>query len=141
MGDPFFNLKTFGRDILYGLRSLRRNSGFATAATISLALGIGANTLIFSVLDSTLLRPLPFPNPERLVILWNIPDQSRPDQLGTNSIPRFYAFRDQARSFESVGTFNGNACGIRNLGFGQAGVPLNGSSARRCHRPCSGRSA
>ena len=122
-GDPFFSVKTFGRDILFGLRSLRRNSGFATAATISLALGIGANTLIFGVLDSTLLRPLPFPNADRLVILWNIADRSRPDQLGTNSIPRYYAFRDQAHSFESVGAFNGLACGIRNLGFGQDGVP------------------
>jgi putative ABC transport system permease protein len=122
-GDPFFSVTTFGRDLLYGLRSLRRNPGFATAATISLALGIGANTLIFGVLDSTLLKPLPFPNPDRLVILWNIPDHSRPDLLGTNSIPRYYAFRNEARSFESVGAYNGFACGIRNLGFAQDGVP------------------
>jgi predicted permease len=121
--DPFFGLETFVRDVLYGLRTIRRSPGFAAAATVSLALGIGANTLIFSVVDSTLLKPLPFPDPERLVILWNIADQSRPDEFGTSSIPRYYAFRDRTRSFESVGAFNGLACGIRNLGFDQHGVP------------------
>jgi putative ABC transport system permease protein len=122
-GDPFFGLETVGRDVLYGLRSLRRNPAFAAIATLSLALGIGANTLIFSVLDSTLLKPLPLPDPERLVILWNVPDQSKPDLLGTSSIPRYYAFRDRTQSFESVAAFNGLACGIRNLGFDQDGAP------------------
>ena len=122
-GDPFFGLETVGRDVLHGLRSLRRNPAFAAIATLSLALGIGANTLIFSVLDSTLLKPLPLPDPERLVILWNVPDQSKPDLLGTSSIPRYYAFRDRTQSFESVAAFNGLACGIRNLGFDQDGAP------------------
>jgi hypothetical protein len=121
--NPFFNMQTFVRDVLFGLRMIRRSPGFAAAATVSLALGIGANTLIFSVVDSTLLKPLPFPNSDRLVILWNIADQSRPDVLGTSSIPRYYAFRDKARSFESVGAFNGFACGSRNLGFDEYGVP------------------
>jgi putative ABC transport system permease protein len=122
-GDPFFSLETFGRDALYGLRSLRRSWGFSAAAIVSLALGIGANTLIFSVLDSTLLKPLALPDPDRLVVLWNVPDRSKPDQLGTSSIPRYYAFRDRSQSFESVAAFNGLACGIRNLGFDQDGVP------------------
>src|SRR5262245_54037964 len=104
-GDPFFGLETVGRDVVYGLRSLRRNPAFAAVATLSLALGIRANTLILRGLDSTLLRPLPLPDPERLVILWNVPDQSRPDQLGTSSIPRYYAFRDRAQSFDSVAAF------------------------------------
>src|SRR6185436_8944943 len=55
--------------------------------------------------------------------LWNIPDQSNPDRLGTSSIPRFFAFRDQAQSFEAVGAYNGVACGVRTLGFEQNGVP------------------
>jgi putative ABC transport system permease protein len=121
--DPFFGVETFGRDVLYGLRSLRRHPGFASAALVSLALGIGANTLIFSLLDSTLLKPLALSESERLVMLWNVPDQSKPEQVGTSSIPRYYAFRDQSQSFESVAAFNGGACGIRNLGFDQDGVP------------------
>ncbi len=121
--DLFFGLETFGRDTLSGLRSLRRSWGFSLAAIVSLALGIGANTLIFSVLDSTLLKPLALPDADRLVVLWNVPDQSRPDQLGTSSIPRYYALRDRSRSFESVSAFNGLACGIRNLGFDEDGVP------------------
>ena len=70
--DLFFGLETFARDVLYGLRGLRRNPGFTTAAAVSLALGICANTVIFSLVDSTLLKALALPDPDRLVVLWNI---------------------------------------------------------------------
>ncbi len=56
-------------DLKYSLRVLGRNPGFATAALLTLALGIGANTAIFSVVNSILFRPLPLPNPKRLVVL------------------------------------------------------------------------
>jgi putative ABC transport system permease protein len=121
--DPFFGVETFVRDVLYGLRSLRRNPGFTAAAAVSLALGICANTVIFSLVDSTLLKPLALPDPDRLVVIWNVPDRSNPDRLGTSSIPRYFAFRDQARSFEAVGAFNGIACGVKTLGFEQNGAP------------------
>lgn len=110
-------------DLRAGLRGLRRTPGFTLAAGLSLALGIGANTLVFSLLDSTLLRPLPLPEPDRLVTVWNLPDPSRPEQLGTSSIARFMALRDEARSFESVAAHNGLACGIKTLGFEENGVP------------------
>ena len=60
-----------GRDFRYALRGLLKNPGFTAAAVISIAIGIGANTAIFSVASALLLRPLPYADPERLVILWN----------------------------------------------------------------------
>ena len=68
-------------DLLGGIRALRRAPGFTLAAGLSLALGIGANTLVFSLLDSTVLKPLALPEPDRLVAIWTVP-ADRPDQLG-----------------------------------------------------------
>ena len=62
-------LENLAQDVRYGLRTLRKSPGFACVVILTMALGIGATTAIFSVVDATLLRPLPFPEPERLVIL------------------------------------------------------------------------
>jgi hypothetical protein len=90
-------------------------------AAASLAVGVGANTLVFSLLDATLLKPLDLPDSNRLVAIWTVPTDN-PDQLGTSSIPRYFALRDQARSFESVAAFNGIACGVKTLGFERDGA-------------------
>jgi putative ABC transport system permease protein len=108
-------------DLLYGWRALRRSPGFTLVAAISLALGVGANTLVFSLLDSTLLKPLDLPEPDRLVAIWTAP-AANPEQLGTSSISRYFALRDLTRSFEAVGAFNGVACGVKTLGFDRDGV-------------------
>ncbi len=108
-------------DIVGGVRALRRAPGFTLAAGLSLALGIGANTLVFSLLDSTVLKPLALPEPDRLVAIWTVTSDRR-DDLGTSSISRFTSFRDQAQSFESVAAYNGIACGVKTLGFEQDGV-------------------
>ncbi|HEY1304247.1 MAG TPA: ABC transporter permease [Vicinamibacterales bacterium] len=110
-------------DLTCGLRALRRSPGFTAVAAVSLALGVGANTLVFSLIDAALLLPLSLPRPDRLVTIWNIPDTTKPDRLGTHSITRYVAFRDNTRSFESVAAHNGIACGIKSLGFAEDGVP------------------
>src|SRR5687767_11067371 len=94
-------METLRKDIAYGARTLIKSPGFTAAAILALTLGIGANTAIFSVVNSVLLRPLPYSDPNRLVQLW----EEKPSK-GRNEIPASYPnfadWRDQNQVFEHV---------------------------------------
>ena len=96
---------TLGQDIRYGVRNLRRNPGFTVVAILTLALGIGANTTIFSIINETLLKPLPFPNSSRLVLVWETFGKG-PENWNILSAPNFWDFQRQSRSFESMAIFD-----------------------------------
>lgn len=88
------------QDIRYGIRMLAKRPGFTSVAIIALALGIGANTAVFSVINAILLRPLPFKDPERLVWVWGASINTGQGQRSV-SPPDFLDFREQVESFES----------------------------------------
>ncbi|HTX38083.1 MAG TPA: ABC transporter permease [Bryobacteraceae bacterium] len=93
------------QDVRYGLRNLRRNPGFVLVAILTLALGIGANTTIFSVVNNTLLKPLPFPDANRLVLVWETFGKG-PDNWNIVSAPNFWDFERLSKSFESMAIFD-----------------------------------
>ncbi len=101
---------TLIQDVRYGLRMLARNPGFTAIAVITLALGIGANTAIFSVVNAALLRPLPYKDPTRLVYVWSA-EKARGIPQSTVSIPDLHDWREQNRVFDGmagwwIGTYN-----------------------------------
>jgi putative ABC transport system permease protein len=92
-----------GLDLKYAVRGLRRRPGFATVVVLTLALGIGATTAVFSVVNGVLLRPLPFPEPERIVRLDGYPTNGDWEKVGTgSSYPDYLDFRDASTSFEHL---------------------------------------
>ncbi|MEP6706297.1 MAG: ABC transporter permease [Pyrinomonadaceae bacterium] len=100
-------METIWQDIRYALRMLLKAPSFSIVATIALALGIGANTAIFSVVNAVLLRPLPFPNSEQLMMVWET-DNTRGQTRGSSSYLNFADLRDQNHVFEHTAAFHGN---------------------------------
>jgi putative ABC transport system permease protein len=95
-------METLIKDLRYGVRTLANKPGFTLVAIITLALGIGANTAIFSVVNAVLLRSLPFPEPDRLLVL------SEKDREGVRmgaAYPNYQDWRDRAQSFEAMAAF------------------------------------
>ncbi|MEJ2542326.1 MAG: ABC transporter permease, partial [Gemmatimonadota bacterium] len=93
------------QDVKYAVRSLARSPGFAVVAILTLALGVGANSAIFSVLNGVLLRPLPYPEPDR--IAWMDEAHDGPDgRPGPVPWTNFVDWQEQSRSFEAMATFS-----------------------------------
>ena len=90
-------------DLRHALRTLWRVPAFSLTAVLTLALGIGANTAIFSVVQSVLLRPLPYKDPSRLVQLWNTYPPMLPQS--PNSAGDFRDFRQRSKTFDGMGAF------------------------------------
>src|SRR5262245_6431937 len=92
-------IDTFFQDLRFGMRTLRRNSGLACVAALTLSLGIGANTAIFSVVNAVLLRSLPYRDPDRLVLLSHYQDHESTVDAD------FLDWRDQAKAFEQIAAY------------------------------------
>jgi putative ABC transport system permease protein len=116
----------FAADVRYALRMMRRSPGFTAVAVAALALGIGANTAIFTVVNSVMLEPLPYPEPDRLMRL----GRQYPNGHGySNSIPKFMTWR-QNDVFESMALYDFSPLGMA-LGAGDRPEPVKGMHVSR----------
>jgi putative ABC transport system permease protein len=97
------SFETLLDDLRFGVRTLRRSAAFTAAAILTLALGIGANTAIFSIIDDALLRPLPVPRPQQIVALYSY-DRKRSQYL-SSSYPDYLTFARQAKSFQALSAY------------------------------------
>jgi predicted permease len=111
-----FALEVFVQDVRYGVRMLRKSPLFTAAAVAAIAIGIGANTAMFSLVDAILLRPLPYPDPQRLMVA-GTHQRSDPGMkhMGTAD---FLAWRDRQQSFEQVAVLDGGGSSYALSGMG-----------------------
>ena len=122
------------QDLRYALRQLRKSPGFTLLAALTLAIGIGSATAVFSLVNAVLLKPLPFPQPDRLVALDTLSQPrggasaNAPATIPTDtSYPNFFDWRAQAHSFQSLAAWQGNSF---TLGVGNAAARrIDGISA------------
>jgi len=126
-------LDTLGQDLRYALRGLARSPGFTAVAVLTLALGIGANTSMFTVVNAVMLRPLPFPHAERLVSLYE-ENLARGGRFSF-SHPNFLDQRDRNHTFENLAAFTDTTTTL--TGHGDATV-LGGSSVTATFLPTLG---
>src|SRR5579864_8417765 len=102
-------MDTMLKDLKHALRMFRQSPGFTITAVSALALGIGANTAIFSVVNTVLLKPLPYPEPDRIVALMQVSPQG---SANITSIPKFNTWREQNRVLQDISAFDGGGPGV-----------------------------
>ncbi len=119
---------TLKQDLRYSLRGLLARPGFALAAILTLALGIGANTAIFSVINGLLLKPLPYPDSERLVQVHNVYPTMGIDNAGT-SVPDYFDRREQAEALEDLAIYTGISLNLASDGTPQRLLGLRASAS------------
>jgi putative ABC transport system permease protein len=112
-------LGSLSRDLGHGFRTLRRASGFAAVVILTLALGIGATSAVFSVVNAVLLRPLPFSNQERLAVLWETPTKERLDEEIELSYPDYREWRDQNHVFSQLAAVTSSNAAMNLTGVGE----------------------
>jgi putative ABC transport system permease protein len=100
------------QDLRYGLRNLLKSSSFATVSVLTLALGIGATTAIFSIINAALLRPLPFPAADRLVAVYSV-NPAPTGGLWVVSPADFKDWREQSKTFENLAAYSGGGISLR----------------------------
>ncbi len=106
-------IETFGQDLRYGARILAKNPGFTTVAVLTLALGIGANTAIFSVVNGVLLNPLPYWQPDQLVALYSGTTEG---DRGISSYPNFLDWARNNRSFSALAAYRPDSFNLAGMG-------------------------
>ena len=118
-------------DFRYAIRMLIKSPGFTIVAVLTLALGIGANSAIFSVVDTVLLRPLPFKHSEQLVMIWGASPRT-PEAKMSGSFPDFYDYRAQSQSFSAMAAFARAGAVLSGTGESQElrGLAANGDIFR-----------
>ena len=120
-------MSAFIQDLRYGVRTLVMRPGFTIVATLVLALGIGATTTVFSVADGVLLRPLPYPDPDRLVVAWESND-ARGLSFMNVAPPNLEDWRARSRSFEAIGAWTNRSY---TLAAGGGAEQIHGASLTR----------
>src|SRR5258706_12106657 len=110
-------LETFAQDLRYTLRILRKSPGFTTVAVLTLALGIGANAAIFSYIDAWFIKPLPYPQPDRLVIFETQDKKHGWTSGGVTSAADFFDFQKQNTSFEQTVAWGGASLNLTGDGL------------------------
>ncbi|MGD0920526.1 MAG: ABC transporter permease [Terriglobia bacterium] len=118
-------MTTLLQDVKCGLRMLARSPGFTAVAVLTLALGIGANTAIFSVVSTVFLRPLPYPDADRLVV---INEGSKPMPEGPISYPNFLDWQTQSQVFDRMAAFQGEALTLVGVRVPESMPSLNASA-------------
>ena len=133
-------MASFLQDLAYAARVLRKSPGFTAIALLTLAIGIGANTAVFSVFHAVLLRPLPYPNAQDIVAIWEKRPREADSMRVTVSAADFVDWRRTARSFSSMALYTTGRFSLTGKKMTPPTDPwrniLHRSWGARCSAPC-----